>query len=257
MNTIDTLSIANWDNLIELYSDVSDHNTDIFFSKEPIVSYFSQKYGWPNFSLLAALKLDLNKQFSFINEAIEKNYIAPLILVHPELQNEMSITNNFENYGIRQIGQWPLIYYDLKNILPDYEMPKDFNIFYVDTDEKLSHWHDVASEVLFNNKPIPLRYEDRGKHALFVAYEKDTPVASVSAFFGSTSSSAHMVAVLPEYRKKGYGKLIMRAALNLSAEKGYRLCFSQSSKMGLKSWLTLGYQVSGYVNIFWKIGFQQ
>jgi ribosomal protein S18 acetylase RimI-like enzyme len=254
MADITKISADNWDNLMELYMDIYRNSDGHNQTSCPISSGLSNTFGWPNFSILANLERDLDSFLSNISEGIDQGMLAPMILVHPELHNHNQITTIFEKNNIRQIGQWPLMYYDLNSSLPDYPMPNNFKIVYVDTKERLADWQQVASHVLFNDKSIPLSYLDTEKHALFVGYENGLPAATVSVFFAEEYSSAHMVAVLPEYRNRGYGKLIMRAALKISAERGYMRCFCQSSKMGLKSWLALGYKISGYVDIFWKIG---
>lgn len=256
MDDLHKLSIDNWDNLIELYMNVYRNSDGFTQTTSPIISGFSDLYGWPNFSFLDRLEQDIDSQFSCIDKGIDVGLLAPMILVHPNLHNHQQITEAFEIYSIRQIGQWPLMYYNLQGNFPSIPKPDDFKIVLVSTKESLADWQGVAYKVLFNDKRIPLTYIDAQKHALFVGYENDIPVASSSAFFGENNSSAHMCAILPEYRNKGYGKLIMQAALKASGEGGYKLCFSQSSKMGLKSWLSLGYQVSGYLDIFWKIGCQ-
>lgn len=257
MDSMQLLSNANWCNLVEMYLDVNISNDDVLKTNSPILSVNSEKYGWPNFSLLDKLDEDPKKHCSMINNAIELGLIAPMILVHPDLCANPLITDLFLEHGIRQIGQWPLIFYDLDKKPQKYCGQDDLRIVKVEDEEHFYDWHNVASKVLFEGRRIPLKHVHNDRHALYVAYEGCIPVATASAFFGKTDSSAHMVAVLPDYRKKGYGKTIMSAALSISAELGYEYCFSQSSKMGLKSWLNLGYQTSGYIDIFWKVGFKQ
>jgi len=93
------------------------------------------------------------------------------------------------------------------------------------------------------------------EYILLIGYMLGIPVATTLLYIGSVMPNVHMVAVLPEYRKQGFGQQIFIRALELSAELGYSRVFAQASQMGLKPWLDIGFEICGYINVFWKIGY--
>ena len=253
MNDLRYLNEENWRNLLEMYDDVKVHTAGIQKKTDPILSYYSAYYDWPKFSILDHVDA-VSEEIEVINRAIEEDRISPFILVNPIYHGDESLAKEFDRYGIRQIGQWPLICYDLQKKLPVYESPSAFEIRVVSDEVSLLDWLTIVQDVLFESKPVPSLIHDPGMYLLTLGYEKGVPVASVLTYFGSSSASGHMVAVIPAYREKGFGKIMFRHSLATAADRGYSFSFAQSSSMGLKPWLKLGFEISGYVDVMWKVG---
>lgn len=250
------LSLCNWENLLEFYAKVSNDNPDFIYMVEPIPSIHSSVFCWPRFSIISQFNSDVTDNLLIIDERILSGIMAPFLLVGPKAQNNLVLYDSLEKHGIRQIAQWPLMFFDLEKITPEYNALGGMDIFRVDEGKSLRDWEILASNVLFADKPLPVNRMMSDGCALFIGYMGKTPVATSLAFFGTESSSAHMVAVHPDYRGKGYGKQIMTAAIIDSSERGYNTCYCQASQMGLKSWTALGFVVTGYVDLFWKVGYK-
>ncbi len=249
-----SLNRLNWENLIELYEDVSASTKSFNRKTEPVLSFFSRKYCWPNFSLIQYAGFNAEVFLPRLNRSIINREISPFVLLSPMIDNYEALSDLLDRYEIRQISQWPVIWYDLAEGLPPDTAASDFNVKNVKTEAQLNSWHEIASQVLFNNKKLPLDAFLSSNYILLLGYEQDIPVAATLIFLGSAAPSVHMVSVLPEYRRKGYGMSIFRQAIVMVGEMQYNVVFAQASPMGKKPWADLGFKTTGYLNNFWKIG---
>jgi len=249
------LNNENWKYLIELYDNISLKTPNVTVTNEPVRSYFSKDYGWPNFTMISDLGMNRKEQISMINQLIMEKKLSPFILLHPDLHGDEEIVNLLDAHDIRLMNQWPLIYYDFDwGIQKEFDT-KDFHIEIVRTDSQFESWHDIVSKVLLNNSRLPIDGFKSKEYCCLLGYENDVPVATTMVYCGTDATIQHHGAVLPEYRQKGYGKQIHRQAFIVSQEMNYRLAYAQSSRMGLSSWLSLGFRITGHLNFFWKVGY--
>ncbi len=254
MDRSSQLNELNWKNLIEMYEDVFYQSTDIIKVDEPDLSIFSSRFCWPNFTIVSDRIAEAEGYLSALNDSVLTNTISPIFLIRHELLENGNLTAEMENLGIRQIEVWPAIFYDLTQGIPENQESLELQVRIVSDNPTLDLWHEIARKVLFSNKELPVLGFLSQKYVLLLGYLDNKPVATTLVFLGSTGASVHMVAVDPEFRRQGIGKSIFTKALQLCLDNGYKFVFSQASKMGRKPWLDLGFQISGYFDIFWKVG---
>lgn len=254
MDRLSQLNEQNWVNLNELYEDVSYQSTEITKVDEPELSIFSSRFCWPNFTIVSDRIAESEGYLSALNDSVLANKISPIFLIRHELLEHDNVAQILDGLGIRQIDMWPAIFYDLAKGLPEKHDYPELQVRIISDNPTLDLWHEIASKVLFSNKDLPVQGFLSQKYVLLLGYLDSKPVATTLVFFGSKSASVHMVAVEPEFRRLGIGKSIFSKALQLCLDNGYKIVFSQASKMGRKPWLDLGFEISGYFDIFWKVG---
>lgn len=250
-----SLTQANWENLLDLYRDIQSKTEDVKIGYEPLLNFSSFVYAWPNFSIVSESENNLNDQIVMIDRAIIQNQIPSILLLNPLIQCDVQLSASLERFSIRQIDQWPVIYYDMNQGLPRLTANPDLEIELVTNKQALADWHLVARKMLFKDKQLPVSSFLTQDYILLVGYLDSEPVASTLLFVGSEVPSVHMVAVLPQHMKKGIGKSIFSKALEISADLKAKRVFAQASQMGTKPWLELGFKISGYIYIFWKVGY--
>lgn len=253
-NDHQSLNKANWENLLDLYKKVQSSTRVIIKHTTPVLSYKSSGLAWPNFSIINDVLNDYDDLIEKIQRAININTIPPVILLNPSLPNQSQITDALEQKAIRQIDVWPVIYFEMSKGLPKLTPNPDLRIELVTCESELMDWNLVASQVLFKGKELPINGFLNQDFKLLVGYLDSEPVATTMLFVGSEYPSVHMVAVLPHHMKKGIGKRIFARALEISADLKAKRVFAQASRMGTKPWLELGFEISGYLNVFWQVG---
>jgi ribosomal protein S18 acetylase RimI-like enzyme len=82
-----------------------------------------------------------------------------------------------------------------------------------------------------------------------IGYYQQLPAATVLVFHGK-EAGIYMVAVLPVFRKKGLGKILMQKVHAMLTAKGYRRALLHSTKQGLSLYQSLGYQPTGKMILF-------
>ena len=76
----------------------------------------------------------------------------------------------------------------------------------------------------------------------FLGRVGDEPAATCSLFLGAGVAGIYDVSTLPEFRKRGLGRLITRAAMHEARARGYRMAILHSSALGAGIYRALGFQ---------------
>lgn len=95
------------------------------------------------------------------------------------------------------------------------------------------------------------RKEYSGRYfEMFGVFRDNQLVGTVSLFAHSTHSISCGPEILPQYRKQGFGRAAVLAAMEIAKSKGYQIAFSQirtdnASSIALHR--SLGFETDGYV----------
>lgn len=249
-----TLNQRNWESLIALYEHVAASDEKFTRISKPFVGYLSDHYDWPNFVVIDAITSDFEERVAELSSLISTCKNQPYVLCHPLLAQNMGVAEVFEKNNMRQFDQWINILYDIKWGLPaDFSTP-GFRTEIVANEEQKKIWADITSTVFHHGRPVPVNSLTGDKFMLLIGYADDVPVATMMIFFDREITTTYYGAVLKEYRGKGYGQKILRVAFEEMKKLGIELSMSQSTQAGIKSWLQFGYQTTGYIDIFMKLG---
>jgi ribosomal protein S18 acetylase RimI-like enzyme len=249
------LNVLNWENLVTLYEDVAQKDNLVFKSLDPTLSYYSSYYDWPNFVMLKKCEEAVEVILPEIDQKIVSKELPPYILCGHEFYNYHILDDLLDKHGIRQVDQWINICYDMNGPLPQELNPPDFDLREVRNFEDLRNWTNINIALFFHGRPIPSDKFEDNKYTLLNAYEKDTPVGTIMIFWGPNGGAGiYMGGILHEYRSKGYGRKLVTTTLDYIKDRGYKYCFGQATRQGIKQWDKLGFVTTGYLNIYWKVG---
>ncbi|HNX01912.1 MAG TPA: GNAT family N-acetyltransferase [Candidatus Cloacimonadota bacterium] len=248
-----SLNQRNWESLIALYEYVAA--SDVKFTKitEPFTAYLSDYYDWPNFIIIDSIGNDFSERVEELSDLIPRYKKQPYVLCHPLLARNTGLSEIFENHNIRQFDQWVNTFYDLKWGLPKDVPIQEYRTEIVTTDEQRKVWAEIGSNVFHHGRPIPVNSFTGNKFMLLIGYADEVPVATTMIFFDQEITSTYYVAVLKDYRGKGYGYQITRAAFTEIKKLGYDINMLQATQAGIKSWLRYGYKATGSIDIFMRL----
>jgi GNAT superfamily N-acetyltransferase len=117
-----------------------------------------------------------------------------------------------------------------------------------------SDWSIVAEEVLFKKEKLAadlFRYGcERGLFNLVTGYYNGRPV-STSLLYKGKLAGVYMVATLPPFQGKGFGKELMGFIGSVAAAEGYSDLVLHSTKPGVRLYEGLGFQPKGKLLLFY------
>lgn len=87
----------------------------------------------------------------------------------------------------------------------------------------------------------------------FVGLAGGVPVAVSSVFFGAETAGSYNVATLADFRARGIGTAMSRAAMNEARAKGYRWSVLHATPMGVPVYRKLGYRECCRLRIYSNI----
>lgn len=136
-------------------------------------------------------------------------------------------------------------------LLPDdYSKPAEetisFSIRKVTTKEDFKIFADIANEVLHGFKLLdPELYYPlcaSGKMVCFLGYSGEIPVATSATMNNNGSSTVEFVATLPDFRKKGIGTAVCRAAIEQLIGDGASIVTLRARALGVSIYKGLGFK---------------
>ena len=117
-----------------------------------------------------------------------------------------------------------------------------------------SDWSIVAEEVLFKKEKLAadlFRFGcERGLFNLVTGYYGGRPV-STSLLYKGKLAGVYMVATLPSFQGKGFGKELMGFTGSVAAADGYSDLVLHSTKPGVRLYEGLGFQPKGKLLLFY------
>jgi ribosomal protein S18 acetylase RimI-like enzyme len=126
----------------------------------------------------------------------------------------------------------------------------------VDNPGEWSQWASVVSGVLFKNTPLdPGLFRHPGikqQFSLMTAYVDGKAVATCLLYFGE-SAGLYMVATLPEFQGKGFGRQLMGYSRAEAAARGYEFVVLHSTKAGLNFYSGLGFKSFGKLFLYYSM----
>jgi ribosomal protein S18 acetylase RimI-like enzyme len=241
-------------NLFELYRSISNRKNGQLCSIGPF-EYVSQlNSAWPKMVYLKNQEYKpVDEELKELGESVKKGECTPTLLL-----DSLSVTDEMQNSlreaGFLPVAQWVNMQFELRNNLQTIHN-EDFKVNVLDAGDNrsMTEWLQIVNEVLFPGQKLDIElFADGVKQGLFTVltgYYQLLPAATLLVFHGK-EAGIYMVAVLPAFRKKGLGKLLMQEVHAMLSVKGYKRAVLHSTKQGLPLYQSLGYQPTGKIILF-------
>jgi GNAT superfamily N-acetyltransferase len=165
-----------------------------------------------------------------------------------------------ENEGFEVIEEVESLYFDLKNSLPMRDKKESLEIKELDKTDDLRGWIEAIQEgfPIEDEKVDPDAYRKlnlnllkKGESKLrhFVAYEAGELAASATLFLSEDAVMLHNLATKKRFQRHGIARALILHQLNLAKKLGFKYCFLDSSKEGLKLYQDLGFELYSKIKV--------
>ena len=231
-------------NLNDFYTKSSEHSNFISRIEDKISWVLAKNADWPNCIFRADFEnLNIKKEINNIEKLIRKRKAPNGWTVGP-LTKPKNLGNYLEKYNFSNVYQQAGMAIELQEVVGRKIEKKDLIIERVDNEEKLTQWSEVVSKV-FNLKVdfdlLKFLYSQEEVIFYLGKYE-GSPVSTLMLYLSSGVAGLHAVSTLNEYRNKGFGLAISKAALIDAYKTGYYIGVLQASSMGERIYRKLGFQ---------------
>jgi GNAT superfamily N-acetyltransferase len=112
--------------------------------------------------------------------------------------------------------------------------------------EDFKIWTDIANEALHGCRLLDpeLYYPvcESGEMTCFLGYSGETPVATSSAMMHDGNGTLEFIATLPDYRKRGIGACVCRAAIEQLIGDSVSIITLRAREMGVSLYTSLGFK---------------
>jgi ribosomal protein S18 acetylase RimI-like enzyme len=119
-----------------------------------------------------------------------------------------------------------------------------------------SHWASVVSDVLFKNQPLdPTLFRQpaiKKQFILMTGYSRGIPVATCLLYLAE-NAGLYMVATLPAFQGKGFGRQLMEHAQVAAGARGYEFVMLHSTKTGLNFYIRMGFKNFGKLFLYYSM----
>ncbi|MFP4059468.1 MAG: GNAT family N-acetyltransferase [Bacteroidales bacterium] len=245
------------DNLYEFYKQAALHNNLKVIRKKYFFIVNNPHSDWPQYVLCDKVNQENYKDATLqLNQMIETGEAPPLVLF-PVDENYPEMADYPESFGLRSINRWEGMAIIMDEYLPEKE---DKRIIRVKTLEQVTAWTEVINHALFTGRKaeveIMLNLMQNPGIQLFLALEKNIPVATSMVFLHKEVAGLYFIATLEEYRKKGLGSALTKAALNEAKKEKCKAAVLHATRLGEKIYRKLGFIPYRKFYIYWKLGKQ-
>ncbi|MEA3495054.1 MAG: GNAT family N-acetyltransferase [Bacteroidota bacterium] len=205
---------------------------------------------WPNF----IFDENPNKIEKIIKEvADKKNKEIPSFWITKNTHNNLKFQHLLSDANFLKVMTWPGMAIDLsKN---SFDKPK-LKVTQVKTKEQLKEWFKVIDLSFFykrsSEEEIFIKIFNSQKVVLYIGYHNSVAVATSLMFSNNKSAGLYMIASLPEYRNKGFGREITKIALVDAKNSGHRIAVLQATKDAFEMYKKIGFKEYCNFDIYWN-----
>lgn len=243
----------NLNNLFSLYAAIEKINpgTSILdFDEFQIVK--TDNSVWPNIAF--GIKEDEISAavINAIEGEMQKVNMHPLVIC----SDNPCCLANFKRQKFRPIQQWHAMYLDELGNQNNRKTSNQFDLNLLkDTD--IISWTSLVSEVLFKSDyldPGIFNFLAQDGAELVGLKIGSQLVGSAMIYYDNDGyAGIYMVAIQPEFRRQGLGKLIIIFCLDQIKGNKRDKCFLQSTGAGIPLYNSLNFKKSGNYFLYWKM----
>lgn len=241
-----------FENIIELYL-LAGKIDGLKTGRNEQLGWVINKPGyWPNSVIGNPPETD----YPVIIQKIEKGTLPPfLTLPTNSVQNHLPF---FRQHYLREIFRWEGMFLFKNNFTPYTKKPDNYNIKQVSNIQGLYDWTSIVLPVMLPNKSFPEKLLNglisQPEVLLLTGYYNNQPVSSGMSFIHNNVSGIYFIATLPEYRGKGFASALVTKLISENFENGAKEVILHASDVGKYIYLNLGFEPTGGMSTFWKLG---
>ena len=123
-------------------------------------------------------------------------------------------------------------------------------IIHVNTEEQLQYGMDIRTKVFVEEQQVPLELEmdeydaiSPNVHHLLIQYDEEYVATGRIIYYNDDTAKMQRIAVLKEYRSKGFGRVLMIAMEKLAVELGLQYAVLDAQCQEESFYAKQGYEV--------------
>jgi GNAT superfamily N-acetyltransferase len=213
---------------------------------------------WPNWIFRLNRELLENEEFLKILTDRIKNKEIPSFLVTLEPNNPERFYSVAEKYGMKQINRWTGMAISKEEYNPLTERNGRCHIVEVQNSDTINDWIYVVNNSLFNSTTLETDIVEKlyrqGPLKLFLGYENNYPVSTALSFQTGPVAGLYMIATMESHRKKGWGTLLTKFAIERCFENNAGSIILHASAMGEPVYRKIGFKEFCKFGILWMVG---
>ena len=240
----DSINFYIEQNLDDFYNKSSKHPNFISYIEDKMSWVLAKNADWPeciyrvNFE-----KFDIENEINNVKQLILQGKVPNGWTIGP-LTKPKNLGKILENYGFSNVYHQAGMAIYLENLINQSIDEKNLIVEIIENEESLNSWVKVVSSVF----GIKVDYELieflflEPEVKFYIGNFEGKPVSSLMLYLSSGVAGLHAVSTFSDYRNKGFGLTISRAALINAFEMGYRIGVLQASALGKRIYRRLGFK---------------
>ncbi len=218
--------------------------------------FYGEDYKWVNSIPWPNFVFDENpvKAKNIIKEVADKeNKEIPSFWITKNTHDNLKFQELLSDSNFLKVMTWTGMAIDL--LTNSFIKPK-LNVIQVKTKRQLKEWFNIVNLSFFNKKSseeeIFINIFNSKKVVLYIGYHNSVAVATSLMFSNNESAGLYMIATLPEYRNKGFGREITKIALLDAKKLGHRIAVLQATKDAFEMYKKIGFKEYCNFDIYWN-----
>ncbi|MFX0002967.1 MAG: GNAT family N-acetyltransferase [Candidatus Hodarchaeota archaeon] len=231
-------------NLDDFYIKSSEHPNFYSSGNEKVSWILAQNADWPDGVFRVNFEHhNIKSEIRKIKDLI-KNGITPNAWTVGPLSKPKNLGLKLEKYGFSNVYHQAGMAVELKELKIKPIEEDKLIVQKIQDKHSLYQWADVVSDVFKLRVDFDhLNFLLLEKEAQFyVGYSEKNPVSALLLYLSSGVAGLHAVSTILEYRNRGFGLAISRAALIDAFNMGFYVGVLQASSLGERVYRKLGFQ---------------
>jgi ribosomal protein S18 acetylase RimI-like enzyme len=175
------------------------------------------------------------------------------------LTRPRNLGESLEEHGFKRALEMPGMVKNLSILEPVGELPHDFSIIQVSEESHLRKWADAQSKGfgggqdeadIFFKFERSLGMNPHSRWIRFVGMVEGEPVAVSVLFLGAGVAALFNVAVVPEFRRKGFGTLITQEPLRRARSMGYHYGVLKATPLGTELYKSMKFEECSKIHMY-------
>ena len=181
---------------------------------------------------------------------IEELNISAFWYVSP-FSTPSNLKKLLNEYNFFYLKYWTGMAIDLAIVTENVEQPKDFEIKRVTSQQELDIWTNMLIKSfdiqgfkaeLYKKYFLNLGVGNHLNFNYYLGMLKRKPVASSILFKGNDAAGIYYVGTLPEVRRRGVAKAMVKQLLNKAKTRGYKILVFHASETGYPIYKSIGFK---------------